>query len=194
MSMVDIVPYKKNSWKKEWSEILYQELSSSEFENILHTHIEEPDLQELGCTGLNKVSDKELKIDFWVVFLSALTRAESAFNPRALAKGSKGGPGYHGLLQFAPETARIRCGLKSLDDIYNPASHLKCGLKLLAWQLEGGPLASGKLIRPDSKNKIFAKKMFVWGPLREDDKLGRSIVVGWFKKHLHQLPFCSAFR
>lgn len=189
---VEIQPYKKNSWDNSWNEHISYELDKSENMSLINSKIDDSDLSELNCTGLNKVTDNELKKDFWVVFFSALVRAESAFNTVVKSKAPKGGHGNYGLLQLSKRTAREQCGLDSIDDISNPKHHLECGVKLLSWQLEGAPARNGKLQRPDLKGQLFGKRILLWGPLRKNDKRGRKLLVNWFKSHLDQLPFCNA--
>ncbi|MBY0413139.1 MAG: hypothetical protein K2Q18_03190, partial [Bdellovibrionales bacterium] len=89
-------------------------------------------------------------------------------------------------------TAREQCGLNTLADIANPEEHLRCGVKLMEWQLEGAPGKNGKLLRPDLKGQLFGKRILLWGPLRKNDLRGRKLLVNWFKSHLDQLPFCKA--
>ncbi len=183
---VEILNYKKNySWNNSWNEAIALELDQNENLIIMNGKIDNDDLKELDCLGYNSVSDNEVKKDFWVVFFSALTRAESAFNTKAKSRSN------HGLLQLAKATAKIQCGLNTLDEISNANEHLRCGVKLMTWQLEGAPTKSGKQRRPDLKGQLFGKGILLWGPLRQNDKRGRALLVNWFKKHLDQLPFCS---
>lgn len=153
----------------------------------MNQEISAEDLKELDCPGYNSVTDKELKKDFWIVFLSSLTRAESGFNTKVRSRG-----GNIGLLQFSKATARINCGLKTADEIAEPNDHLRCGVRMLSWQLEGAPSAKGRMLRPDLKGELFGKHILLWGPLRQNDKSGRKLLTTWFKKHLDQLPFCKA--
>ncbi len=191
LAEIEIKPYRNYSWAKEWSSVLYRQLGEEKYQSLLSKDIDAADLAELGCPGLNNESDLEKKKVFWIVFLSALTRSESAFNPRAGSIAPKGGHGNYGLLQFSKRTAREKCELNDLHDIYNPTLHLQCGLKLLAWQLDGAPTKHGHFLRPDLRQQLFGKKIFLWGPLRQNDKRGRALLVGWFKKHLNQLPYCA---
>ena len=183
---VDIQNYKKNySWNNSWNNSIYSELDLLEDLIIMNGKIDNEDLKELGCSGYNNITDKDSKKDFWVVFFSALTRAESAFNTKARSRSN------HGLLQLSKATARIQCDLKTLEEIGEANGHLRCGVQLMSWQLEGAPSKSGKLLRPDLKAQLFGKGILLWGPLRQNDKRGRALLIGWFKKHLAQLPFCS---
>lgn len=186
-SRVDILPYKSNySWNNSWNEAISSELDLEAESVIMNQSIDFDDLKQLGCPGYNSITDNELKKDFWIVFLSSLTRAESAFNTKVRSRG-----GNIGLLQFSQATARINCGLKNAEELSEPNDHLRCGVRMLAWQLEGAPNANGRMLRPDLKGQLFGKHILLWGPLRQNDKSGRKLLTGWFKKHLDQLPFCK---
>lgn len=191
---VQIHNYRKNySWKTQWTLFLSEELKKDQFRvgesALLNIEIDEADLDELLCPGYNKASLED-KSDFWVVFFSALTRAESAFNEKARSGNTKGHKSY-GLLQLARQTARSQCSIHPPEsDVLNPEDNLKCGLKLMSWQLQGAPVARGKKIRADLEGQIFGKYMFQWGPLRQNDFKGRALLVNWFKNHVDQLKFC----
>ena len=189
---VEIRPYKKSSWDNSWNESLSKELDKSENMSLIEAAVDDHDLKELNCTGLNKTSDNELKKDFWVVFFSALARSESAFNTEIKSRAPKGGHGNYGLLQLSKRTARDQCGLLTIDELTDPIEHLRCGVKLMNWQLMGAPARNGKLLRPDLKGQLFGKHILLWGPLRQNDRRGRKLLVNWFKSHLDQLPFCQA--
>lgn len=185
---------KKYSWKEEWTQTVLSELKKDDYRDgekaMLNIEIDDEDLAELDCIGYNNSSLDE-KSEFWVVFFSALTRSESAFNENARSRMSKGHRS-HGLLQLAPGTARTQCSIVPPEkSVNNPHDNLKCGIKLMSWQLSGAPLASGKKIRADLEGQIFGKYMFQWGPLRQNDFRGRSLLVNWFKDHVDQLKFCQ---
>ena len=185
---VQIQPYRKNFfWKEEWSSTIYDELKKDEYsvgENaMLNLEIDEENLDELECDGYNQASISE-KSDFWVVFFSALTRAESAFNPKAGSAKTRGHRCF-GLLQLAKQTAKARCDINPPDSsVFNPDDNLKCGIKLMSWQLHGAPSSSGKKLRSDLEGQIFGKHIFQWGPLRQNDRRGCNLLVHWFKDHL----------
>ena len=181
---------KSSSWDNSWNEFISSAIDQKENIILVTDDVDLEDLKLLGCPGFNS-ADVELKKDFWIVFFSALTRAESAFNLKAHARAPKGGHGNYGLLQLSKATARVQCGIFDPKDIANPEYHLRCGVKLLAWQLKGAPSGSKKLLRPDLFGQLFGKGILLWGPLRQNDIKGRALLVGWFKKHLEQLPFCT---
>ncbi|MGZ3790577.1 MAG: transglycosylase SLT domain-containing protein [Bacteriovorax sp.] len=192
---VQINSYKKSySWKKEWTSFLEEELKKDEFREgpsaLLSIEIDEEDLDELECDGYNSATLSE-KSDFWIVFFSALTRAESGFNEKAMSPKSRGHRSL-GLLQLAKQTAKTHCGITPPEgSVLKAEDNLRCGLKLMNWQLHGAPLKSGKKLRTDLEGKLFGKYIFQWGPLRENDRRGRALLVNWFKDHLDQMKFCQ---
>ncbi len=191
---ISIQPYhKKFSWKQEWSEAIKEELSKDLYKEgdsaLLNISIDDEDLNELQCTGYNKASN-ENKTDFWIAFFSALTRAESGFNPKVISGKSRGQRSY-GLLQLAKQTAKKECGIEPQSKgVLNAEDNLKCGVKLIQWQLQGAPTSTGKKMRSDLVGQLFGKGIFQWGPLRQNDHRGRKLLVSWFKNHLDQLSFC----
>jgi hypothetical protein len=187
---VEIAPYRHLSWDNTWNETINSELESKSDLPLMNLAIDNADLRELNCTGYNSIKDQELKKDFWIVFFSSLVRAESAFNTTVKSIAPKGGHGNYGLLQLSKRTAREQCGLSS--DEFLAEDQLRCGIKLMSWQLSGAPAKNGKLLRPDLKGQLFGKHILLWGPLRQNDKRGRKLLVNWFKSHLDQLPFCKA--
>jgi hypothetical protein len=188
---IEIQAYRtNNSWNNSWNEFIANELDQKENIVLLTENIDQDDLNSLGCPGFN-FADVESKKDFWVVFFSSLVRAESAFNLNARSRIPKGGQGNDGLLQLSKSTAREQCGINNPNDITDPSIHLRCGVKLLAWQIKGAPVSENKFLRPDLRGQLFGKYILLWGPLRQNDKRGRALLVGWFKKHLNQMPFCS---
>ena len=188
-SKIEINSFGTHSWNNKWNDYISNELEQKENSVLLTDFIDLEDLESLGCPGFNSAENNS-KIDFWIVFFSSLTRAESAFNLNAKSRAPKGGHGNYGLLQLSKATARGQCGINDPKDISDPNLHLRCGVRLLAWQIQGAPVSQKKLHRPDLKGQLFGKYMLLWGPLRQNDKKGRALLVGWFKKHLNQMPFC----
>ncbi len=185
---------KKFSWKSEWSTLMSDEFKKDEYKenpnSLLNIEIDEEDLDELECDGYNKASYEE-KADFWIVFFSALTRAESGFNEKAASAKTRGHRSF-GLLQLAKQTAKRECGINPPESsVLHAEDNLKCGIKLMNWQLQGAPTKSGKKLRSDLEGQLFGKYIFQWGPLRENDRRGRALLVNWFKDHLDQLKFCD---
>lgn len=66
---------------------------------------------------------------FWVGMMSALSKHESTYNPRAVG----GGDLWYGLLQIYPDTARrYGCRARSGEALKNPAENLSCAVRIMA--------------------------------------------------------------
>ena len=188
---------KNHSWKPEWSHVIDEELKRDDYslgaESMLNLVIDEEDLDDLECDGYNQASFED-KRNFWIVFFSALARAESAFNPKVGSRKTHGHRSF-GLLQLSKQTAKNECHfITPKQSVLNAEDNLRCGVKLMSWQLHGAPTKSGKKLRSDLEGQLFGKYIFQWGPLRQNDPKGRSLLVNWFKDHLEQLPFCKVKR
>jgi hypothetical protein len=178
-----------NKWPDDYNKAISKELNKDEYIEFLERKIDLSNLKNLNCTHYNN-ANKDEKIEFWQAFLLGLTRAESNFNPLAKSKISRKGKksankNAHrsfGLLQLAPDTAKRFCHLIEIDEIFDPIKNLTCGVKLLNYQLSGGKDENGNQLRPDLENKLFGKRMFLWGPLRSKDFIGRKLLYLEFKK------------
>lgn len=179
------------SWQDSWSKAISLEILSTKEHPLLTTEIHPEDVKKFSCSNFNQLT-QEQKTAFWIVFFSALTKAESSFNPKARSKAPKGGHGNYGLLQLSKRTARDFCQLNDqVQEYYDPEKNLICGVKLLSYQIQGAPNKNGKLVRAKAKGRIFTSPIFFWGPLRAKDFKGRKRLMTWFEKQKDQLPFCS---
>jgi len=186
---VKIHSYRQNEWKADWTQSILKTFDDEKVNSMLNRFIDEDDLGLLNCPDYNYASVDEKK-DFWIVFFSALARAESGLNQKARSPSMRGHRSY-GLLQMAPDTAMNSCNLIFIEEeILEGADNLSCGVKLMNWQLSGAPNNSGKLKRSDLENQLFGTGILLWGPLRSRDKRGRNMLYSWFNEHLDQLPFC----
>ncbi|MDX8351335.1 transglycosylase SLT domain-containing protein [Cognatiyoonia sp. IB215182] len=70
---------------------------------------------------------------FWVGMMSALSKHESTYNPRAVG----GGDLWYGLLQIYPDTARrYGCRAQSGAELTNAADNLSCAARIMAVTVE----------------------------------------------------------
>ncbi len=71
----------------------------------------------------------EMRRAFWVGMMSALSKHESTYNPRAV-----GGPNlWYGLLQIYPDTARrYGCRARTGEALKDPAENLSCAARIMA--------------------------------------------------------------
>ncbi len=66
---------------------------------------------------------------FWVGMLSALSKHESTYNPRAVG----GGGLWYGLLQILPSTARAYgCRAGTGEELKDPEENLSCAIRIMA--------------------------------------------------------------
>ena len=180
------------SWQESWSQKIFQEIITEKDHPLITTTIHSDDLKTFSCSNFNELA-AEQKAAFWIVFFSALTKAESSFNPKARSKAPKGGHGNYGLLQLSKRTARDFCQLDETEEngFYSAENNLICGIKLLSYQIQGAPNKKGKLVRAKAKGRIFTSPIFFWGPLRAKDFKGKKRLMTWFNQQKDQLPFCS---
>lgn len=71
----------------------------------------------------------DMRRAFWVGMMSALSKHESTYNPRAV-----GGPNlWYGLLQIYPDTARrYGCRARTGEALKNPTENLSCAARIMA--------------------------------------------------------------
>lgn len=80
------------------------------------------------CPGYETASEEERRA-FWVGMMSALSKHESTYNPRAVGGGNR----WYGLLQIYPDTARrYGCYAQTGEALKNPASNLSCAARIMA--------------------------------------------------------------
>ena len=73
---------------------------------------------------------------FWVGMMSALTRYESTFNPRAVGGGNL----WFGLLQIYPPTAEFRkCRVQTGEGLKGASANLNCAVRIMAITVPRAP-------------------------------------------------------
>ncbi|MEL6681766.1 MAG: transglycosylase SLT domain-containing protein [Pseudomonadota bacterium] len=83
---------------------------------------------ETWCPAYTAASETERRA-FWVGMMSALSKHESTYNPRAVG----GGDLWYGLLQIYPDTARrYDCRARSGEALKNAADNLSCAARIMA--------------------------------------------------------------
>lgn len=84
---------------------------------------------EAWCPAYEENS-AELRRAFWVGMMSALTKHESTYNPRAVGGGGR----WFGLLQILPATARgYGCRAQTGEALKNPADNLSCAARIMTF-------------------------------------------------------------
>lgn len=80
------------------------------------------------CPGYTE-GGVEVRKAFWVGLLSALSKHESTWNPRAVG----GGGLWYGLVQIAPPTARgYGCAAKTGEALKDGSANLSCAVRIMA--------------------------------------------------------------
>lgn len=83
---------------------------------------------ETWCPGYEEASS-DARQAFWVGMMSALSKHESTYNPRAVG----GGDLWYGLLQIYPDTARrYGCRARTGEALKNPVDNLSCAARIMA--------------------------------------------------------------
>lgn len=80
------------------------------------------------CPGY-ATAPEDTRRAFWVGMMSALSKHESTYNPRAVGGGDR----WYGLLQIYPDTARrYGCRAQSGEALKNAADNLSCAARIMA--------------------------------------------------------------
>jgi len=196
-----IYPSGKKTWKDEYSSAIAEQFDKDFMRPLKMQKIDEGDLSLLGCKGYNYATDEEKK-QFWILFLSAVSKPESNFNPMEEYKETDGTTST-GMLQIDPAASNRWCGILSKDmkksnfgmsDMRNPTTNLKCGLLMMQWQILGVPKGSNmQQTRPDLKGRLFTDNTYwYWSTLSNKNSSGKREVIDWFRVHAQrQLKFCN---
>lgn len=163
-----IYPYGKSSWTDEYSKIIYDGLSSKEYSPLLTTQLNENDLNDLGCSNFNHMSDEDKK-KFWIILFASMSKAESGFDTTKKYEegGNIKGTISTGLLQISKNSASAHCSKRmnegrsfDTDDLIHPVTNIKCSMHIMMNQILGNPLIDSKTgkirqTRPTLKGRIL---------------------------------------
>jgi len=196
-----IYPSGKHQWKNEYSEAISEQFDKSYMAHLRKEKIDEGDLSLIGCKGYNYATDSEKK-QFWILFLSAISKPESNFDPDEEYRETNGTVST-GMLQIDPAASNNWCELIQRDngrsrftstDMHNPKTNLQCGLLMMQWQIMGVPKMPGLVsTRPDLRGRLFTDNSYwYWSTLSNKNSSGKREVVDWFRVHAQrQLSFCN---
>lgn len=129
------------------------------------------------------LASPEERAAFWVGFMSALTKHESTYKPRAVG----GGGLWYGLLQILPATARgYKCRARSGEALKNGSANLSCAIRIMALTVprDGVIHAYTK-----AKKRRWRGVSADWGPMRSAKK--RRDMAGWLKQQSYCTPLSS---
>lgn len=118
-------------------------------------------------------ADADRRRAFWVGFVSALSKHESTYNPRAVGGNGR----WFGLLQIAPATARgYDCRATSTTALRDGAANLSCALRIMAKTVpRDGVISAGM-------RGVAAD----WGPLHNTRK--REDMRVWLRRQSYCRP------
>lgn len=95
---------------------------------------------------------------FWAGLLSALSRYESTWNPRAVGGGGR----WFGLMQIYPPTAEFRkCRVRTGEELKHGPSNLSCAIRIMATTV---PRDNAIAMQEERWKGVAAD----WGPIRTD--------------------------
>ena len=118
----------------------------------------------------------EARRAFWVGMMSALSKHESTYNPRAVG----GGDQWYGLLQIYPDTARrYGCRAQTGEALKNPAENLSCAARIMAVTVA----RDRAVALNDGRWRGVAAD---WGPMQNARKI--SEMAAWTSRQSYCVP------
>lgn len=126
------------------------------------------------CPGYVTASQDQRRA-FWVGMMSALSKHESTYNPRAVGGGNQ----WYGLLQIYPDTARrYGCYAQTGEALKDPANNLSCAARIMAVTVERDQAVA----LHDGRWRGVAAD---WGPMTTQSK--RNEMAAWTRAQ----SYCS---
>ncbi len=120
-----------------------------------------------------------LRSAFWVGMMSALSKHESTYNPRAVG----GGGLWFGLLQIYPDTARrYGCRATTGEALKNPVDNLSCAARIMAVTVKRDQAVALR----DSRWRGVAAD---WGPMTKPSKIAE--MANWTRRQTYCQPLES---
>ena len=116
---------------------------------------------------------------FWVGMMSALSKHESTYNPRAVG----GGDLWYGLLQIYPDTARrYGCRARTGEALKNPVDNLSCAARIMAVTVARDQAVA---VRDTRWRGVAAD----WGPMTKPKKIAE--MSNWTRAQTYCKPLNS---
>ncbi len=117
-----------------------------------------------------------LRRAFWVGMMSALSKHESTYNPRAVG----GGDLWYGLLQIYPDTARrYGCRARTGEALKNPVENLSCAARIMAVTVARDQAVA---VRDTRWRGVAAD----WGPMTKPKKIAE--MAAWTSRQTYCQP------
>ena len=119
----------------------------------------------------------EKRAEFWVGFISALTRYESTFRPRAVGGGGR----WHGLMQILPSTARLYgCRATTGAALQSGPANLSCAIRIITRTVRrDGVVGAG------GRGGVAAD----WGPMVHSGK--RETIAAYTRRQTYCRPLST---
>lgn len=118
----------------------------------------------------------EQRAAFWVGMMSALSKFESTYNPRAVGGGGR----WYGLLQIYPDTARrYGCRATTGEALKNPVDNLSCAARIMAVTVK----RDNAVALRDTRWRGVAAD---WGPMTKPSKIAE--MSAWTAKQSYCQP------
>ena len=152
------------SWKCSYTKALYSELSKPSFDNMFDIRINKDDLHDLMCPNYNKMNREE-KQKFFIVYMAAIAKSESDFQPNDhyLEKDGTNSLGMLAIDRKAANKATKNFGTITDQDLKDPEINLKVGTYILNNQLKNSKY-KGRLLTNDQNSAYY------WSVIHNDDK------------------------
>ena len=121
----------------------------------------------------------EKRAAFWVGFMSALSKHESTYKPRAVGGGGQ----WYGLLQILPATARgYGCRVGTGEALKSGPANLSCAARIMAATVSRDGVVHASQPR-------WSGVAADWGPMRSPSK--RAEMASWLKRQSYCKPLKS---
>jgi len=152
------------SWKCSYTKALYSELSKASFDDMFKISLNKSDLADLSCPKYNKMNREE-KQRFFIVYMAAIAKSESDFQPtdHYLEKDGTNSLGMLAIDRTAANKATKAFGKITDQDLKNPEMNLKVGTYIMNNQLKSSKY-KGRLLTGDQNSAYY------WSVIHNDDK------------------------
>lgn len=162
-SFFDTFSIKKTPTQQAWdasiSGSLYENMKDPTLATLFETTINEEDLRVLKCTNFNTLNNDEKSL-FYIVFIAAIAKLESDFNPNNMTYDSTHRNWNIGLLQIDTHSAarhapEIADSSVKNENLKNSEFNLHTGLYILKNQINGK-------YRSEIKGRLLPSSNYYW--------------------------------
>lgn len=189
-SFFDTFTIKKNTSQQGWDSLtsmsLYENMKNPALASLFEVEINQDDLIDLKCSNFNSLSNDEKSL-FYIVFLAAVAKLESDFDPKNMTYDSTHRNWNVGLLQIDTDSALRHAPEAitndySVADLKDPNTNLYAGLYILKNQIIGK-------YRPEITGRLLPSKSYYREVLNNSHRV--KFLKAFFINH-NLLSFCDA--